>query len=425
VSTLLSLPLLIIQKILYMERKVNVVYLKTGMYVSNLDRPWIDTPFLLEGFLIQTEDDLSALNHYCKYVYINPDLGIVASQYIEEAPHLKSNSYLERFLQDNKKKVHYENTKSIKEELPTAQIALQDASNQVARIMDDVKTGKNLNIKAVRGVVEPILDSIIRNSDAYMWLSMMQKKSSYTYSHSVDNCALAIAFGRFMGLPKKDLQTLAIGLLMMDMGNVHVPEGILNKEGRLTEAEYRIVKKHVRQGVEILKTTKGMNEDIINIALTHHERFDGSGYPAAIQGTQIPVYGRMAAIIDCYDAMTSNRPYSAAKSPYAALQNIYNWRGSAFQPELVEQFLQCIGVYPTGSLVEMTNGEVAIVLEQNLTQRMRPKIMLILNEQKAHLMEYKIIDLTEQFEDSSNLPLNIYRGLDPGAYDIDPAEYYL
>jgi len=408
-----------------MDRKVNVAYLKAGMYVSNLDRPWIDTPFLLEGFLIETEEDITALSHYCEYVYIDTDRGINASQYIEEAPQLKTNPYLERFLQDNKKKVNYENTRPVKEELPAAQAALDSASNQVAQIMEDVKDGKNLDIKAVRGVVEPILDSIIRNSEAYMWLSMMQKKSSYTYSHSVDNCALAVAFGRFMGLPKKDLRTLAIGLLMMDMGNVHVPEGILNKEGRLTEAEYRIVKKHVGHGAEILKNTKGMNEDIVNIALTHHERFDGSGYPGALQGTQIPVYGRMAAIIDCYDAMTSKRPFSAAKSPYAALQNIYNWRGSAFQPELVEQFLQCIGVYPTGSLVEMSSGEVGIVLEQNLTQRMRPKVMLILDEDKSHLVEYKAIDLAKKFEDSNHLPFNIYRGLDPGAYGIDPTEYYL
>lgn len=416
-----------------MDNKINVADLKTGMYVSNLDRPWIDTPFLLEGFLIKDEEDLSTLKQYCSYVYIDPDRGISTPQDIEEAPEenpeeapgLKTNIYLERFLQDNKKEVQYKNTKSTKEELPAAKFALEEASNQVAHIMDDVKDGKNLNIEAVRGVVEPILDSIIRNSEAYMWLSRMQKKSAYTYSHSVNNCALAIAFGRFMGLPKNDLRTLAVGLLMMDMGNVHVPEGILNKKGKLTEAEYRIVKKHVKQGVKILKTTKGINEDILNITLTHHERFDGSGYPAAIQGRQIPVFGRMAAIIDCYDAMTSNRPFSAARSPYEALQNIYNWRGSAFQPELVEQFLQCIGVYPTGSLVEMTNGEVAIVLEQNLTQRMRPKIMLILNEEKTHLMEYKIVDLTKQFEDSSSLPLNIYRGLDPGAYDIDPTKYYL
>ena len=253
----------------------------------------------------------------------------------------------------------------------------------------------------------------------------MQKKSAYTYSHSVDNCALAIAFGRYMGLPKNDLRTLAVGMLMMDMGNVKVPEQILNKNGRLTEAEYNIVKKHVRHGVGILQKTEGMNEDIINIALTHHERFDGSGYPNGMLGAHIPVFGRMAAIIDCYDAMTSKRPFSEAKSPYAALQNIYNWRGTAFQPELVEQFLQCMGVYPTGSIVEMTNGEVGIVLSQNLTQRMRPKIMLLLDEDKTHFAEYKTIDLANVFEDQEGYPLNILRGLDPGSFGIDPTEYYL
>jgi len=408
-----------------MDRKVNVAFLKIGMYVSNLDRPWIDTPFLLEGFTIKTEEDLSVLSKYCSYVYIDTDRGIGAAHYIEEAPRLKTNTYLERFLQDNKKKVHYENTRATKEELPSAQIALGNASNQVAHIMEDVKEGKNLDVKAVRGVVEPILDSIIRNSEAYMWLSMMQKKNAYSYSHAVDNCALAIAFGRHMGLPKTDLMTLAVGLLMMDMGNVRIPDVILNKNGRLTEVEYKIVKKHVHHGVEILKSTKGMNEDIINIALTHHERFDGSGYPNGLLGAHIPVYGRMAAIIDCYDAMTSQRPFSAARSPYSALQNIYNWRGSAFQPELVEQFLQCMGVYPTGSIVEMTNGEVGIVLEQNVTQRMRPKVMLLLDADKTHLLEYKTIDLAKQFQDSTGYPLNIYRGLDPGDYGIDPTEYYL
>ena len=409
-----------------MDLKVNVSNLKIGMYVSNLDRPWIDTPFLLEGFTIKTEEDIDSLVRHCTYVFIDPERGVAADEYIEDArPRLKTNEYLERFLQDNKKQVQYENVKTAKEELPEAQLAMEMASNQVAHIMDDVKEGKNLNINAVRGVVKPILDSILRNSEAYLWLSMMQKKSAYTYSHSVDNCALAIAFGRYMGLPKKDLQTLAIGLLMMDMGNVKVPEQILNKNGRLTEAEYMIVKKHVGHGVKILQETEGMNEDIVNIALTHHERFDGSGYPNGLLGAHIPVYGRMAAIIDCYDAMTSKRPFSAAKSPYAALQNIYNWRGSAFQPELVEQFLQCMGVYPTGSIVEMTSGEVGIVLSQNLTQWMRPKIMLLLDEDKAHFSVYKTIDLSNVFEDQEGYPLNILRGLDPGSFGIDPTEYYL
>lgn len=410
-----------------MDQKVNVSNLKVGMYVSNLDRPWIDTPFLLEGFNIETDEDLFTLCKYCTYVFIDPNRGELSSDAIKEKikPKLQTNTYLERFLQDNKKKVHYENKQSSKVELPKTKVAIENATLHVADMMKGIKEGENLNIESVKNVVEPILDSIVRNSEAYMWLSMMQKKSDYSYSHSVDNCALAVAFGRHMGLPKKDLRTLATGLLMMDMGNLKIPEQILHKKGRLSEAEYNIVKKHVNHSVTILRETEGMDEDIVNIAMTHHERFDGSGYPNAMHGSQIPVYGRMAAIIDCYDAMTSDRPFSPAQSPYSALQDIYNWRGTAFQPELVEQFLQCMGVYPTGSLIEMTNGEVGIVLSQNTTQRMRPKVMLLLNEDKEHLLEYKTVDLTETFEDESGYPLNIHKGLDPGDYGIDPTEYYL
>ena len=408
-----------------MEHKVNISSLKIGMYVSNLDRPWIDTPFLLEGFHIETEDDIDTLNKYCSFVFIDANRGIGSDDYAVEKPKLRTNPYLERYLQDNKKKIKYKNIKSSKDELPEATIAIENATSQIADMMEGIQNGKSLDVDAIKGIVEPILDSIVRNAEAYRWLSMMQKKSGYTYSHAVDNCALAIAFGRHMGLPKKDLRTLAVGLLMMDMGNLKVPDQILNKNGRLSDAEYRIVQKHVQHSVDILRNTKGMNEDVINIAMTHHERFDGSGYPYALQGAHIPVYGRMAAIIDCYDAMTSDRPYSPAKSPYAALQDIYNWRGTSFQPELVEQFLQCMGVYPTGSIIEMTNGEVGIVISQNSMQRMRPKIMLLLDEDKKHLTEYKTIDLTKQYEDSSGYPLNIHRGLDPGEHGIDPTEYYL
>jgi HD-GYP domain-containing protein (c-di-GMP phosphodiesterase class II) len=408
-----------------MDIKLDISLVKVGMYVSSLDRPWIDTPFLLEGFLIQEEDEITLLNEYCSYVYVDPDRGIVDLSYNDSAVKLKSNQYLERFLRDGKKRVEYKDTKTVKEELPVATEAFEKASAQVANIMDSIRDGENLKLEDIKGVVEPILESIVRNAEAYMLLSMMHKKNKYAYTHSVDNCALAVAFGRYMGLPKKELKSLAIGLLMMDMGNIRIPQPILNKSGKLTKGEYSVIKKHVGHSIDILKSIDGMNEDIINIALTHHERFDGSGYPNGLFSTQIPVYGRMAAIIDCYDAMTSNRPFSSAKSPYSALQNIYNWRGSAFQPELVEQFLQCMGAYPTGTIIEMTDGKVGIVLSQNPTQRMRPVIMLLLDEDKKQLREYKTIDLKNQYEDSSGESLNIRCGLDPGEYGIDPTEYYL
>lgn len=415
-----------------MERKVSTLYLKPGMYVSNLDRPWGDTPFLMQGFFLSNEEEIHTLAKYCKYVMIDTDKGIEAESYLTEEssqtekPKFKTNDYLEKFLTNEESlKVNYENKQTVEEEAPKAKLAIEDASRQVSSIMESVKNGKSLDVGAVRGVVEPILESIIRNSEALMWLTQLRKKDSYTYSHSVDNCSLAIAFGRHMGLPKSDIRTLATGMLLMDTGNMKIPDVILNKASPLNEAEFNIVKKHVHYSVEILRGTEGISEDIINIALTHHERFDGSGYPSGLVGTAAPVYGRMAAIIDCYGAMTSSRPYSEPTSPHRALQEIYNWRNKYFQDELVEQFMQCLGVYPTGSLVEMNSGEVGIVLAQNKTRRLQPKIMLLLDPDKAHYSQYKTIDLMHERKDDEGEDLKILRGIDPGSYGIDPTEFYL
>jgi len=409
-----------------MERKVSVLHLKLEMYVSGLDRPWDDTPFIIQGFFISTLEELQVLGKYCKFVYIDTDKGIVADEYIIDEPKLKTTPYLEKFLTgDVGKKVTYKDKTSSEEELPKADGAMKDASTKISSIMDQVRAGKNLDIKAVRGVVEPMLESIIRNSDAMMWLKQLRKKDSYTYSHSVDNCALAIAFGRHMGLSKTDIRTLSMGMLLMDVGKMRIPEEILNKTETLTPEEFEEIKNHGKYSVEILRETKGIHEDIINIAMTHHERFDGSGYPQGLIGVATPVFGRIAAIIDCYDAMTNKRPYGEPVSPHKALQEIYNWRNKYFQAELVEQFLQCLGVFPTGSLIEMATGEVGVVLAQNKTRRLMPKVMMLMDAGKKFYAEYKIIDLMKTPFNEAGEPMNISKGLDPGSYGIDPSEFYL
>lgn len=409
-----------------MERKVSTLYLKKDMYVSSLDRPWDDTPFIIQGFFIRNEEEIRILEKYCDYVCIDTSKGIEAEQYIAEEPSLKTNHYLEKYLAgDSGKKVKYADKSSPEEERPQARKVLEDASSQISSIMDQVKAGKNLDIKAVRGVVEPMLDSIIRNSEAMMWLKQLRKKDAYTYSHSVGNCALAIAFGRHMGLLKTDIRTLSTGLLLMDIGKVRIPEEILNKTKTLSDEEFREIKKHGMYSVEILNETEGISQDVINIAMTHHERFDGSGYPNGLVGVATPVFGRIAAIIDCYDAMTSKRPYAEPISPHRVLQEIYNWRNRYFQPELVEQFLQCLGVFPTGTLIEMSTGEVGVVLAQNKTRRLMPKVMMLMNSDKKLYDEYKTIDLMKTSQNEAGEPMNILRGLDPGAYGIDPSEFYL
>jgi len=409
-----------------MDRKVSTAYLKIGMYISKLDRPWIQTPFLIQGFFIEDQAGINKLVEYCEYVFINPDMGEKADVYLDTLPssampgvvvkqRLASNRILERILETGKRSVNYIDKKTTIEELPAARAAVEKAANCIARIMEhDVHSGK-LDMAKVKEAIEPVIDSVIRNSDAFMWLSKLHDHDSSSYEHAVQNSALGIVFGRHIGLNKSELSTLAIGLLLMDVGKVKIPKALLTKTTPLTQEETAVMRKHVAFTVEILRSAKDFNEHIINIALTHHERYDGSGYPNGLIGTQIPAFGRMAAIIDCYDAMISSTPFKKAIPEHKALQNIYNLSGKYYQKELVEQFIQCMGVYPTGSLVELTSGAVAAVLSQNIEQKMKPRVVMLLNDKKQAFKKPKVLDLDEQ----RKIPLFIAKSLENNAYGID------
>jgi len=404
-----------------MDRMVSTAYLKTGMYVSRLDRPWVETPFLLQGFLIKDDDDIYMLVKHCNYVYIDTALGVKAEFYLDTVSsfpsreRLAKNTQIETILNTGKKNVVYEDKSTTLDELPAAESAFDEASSCVARIVEhDLRTGK-LDIVNVKAAVSPILDSMIRNSDAFMWLSKMRHHDAGSYEHSVQNCALGIAYGRHIGLNKTALKTLATGLLLMDIGKIQLPKELLTKNEPHTPEETEIMRKHVAYTVELLRKTKGISDHVINIALTHHERYDGSGYPNGLVGIQTPAYGRMAAIIDYYDTMITNTPYSEAISEHKALQNIYNLRNKSFQKELVEQFMQCMGVYPTGSLVELSSGEVGAILAQNTQQKLNPKVVLLLDINKQPYKKRKILDLMRQ----KKTQLHIAKSLENNAYGVN------
>jgi HD-GYP domain-containing protein (c-di-GMP phosphodiesterase class II) len=407
-----------------MDRKVSTAYLKVGMYISKLDRPWMGTPFLIQGFVIQDEADISELVKCCDYVIIDTEMGEKADMYLDKAPpgpvlqarqRLTSNKQIDNILNLERKPVSYVTEKKTIDELPEAKAALDMASEHIGHIVEHGLRNGRLDVVEVKEAVEPILNSIIRNSDAFMWLSKMQEHAAYSYEHSVQNCALGIAFGRHIGLNKRELNTLAMGLLLMDVGKIMLPKELLFKTTPLTQKEVTIMRKHVAYTVDILRKSEGINEHVINIALTHHERYDGSGYPNGLVGTQAPTYGRMAAIIDCYDAMITSTPYRQAISEHKALQNIYNSRETLFQKELVEQFMQCMGVYPTGSLVELSSGAVAAILSQNAEQRMKPEIVMLLDDKKRPFKKRRVVDLAEQ----KGMPLFIAKSLENKAYGVD------
>jgi HD-GYP domain-containing protein (c-di-GMP phosphodiesterase class II) len=228
-----------------------------------------------------------------------------------------------------------------------------------------------------------------------------------------------VALGRQLGLPKSDLRSLAIGGLLFDVGKLGVEPGLLNTQQPLTDDEFQQVRNHVKLGVEMIAGSGLMNQDVIDMITYHHERHDGSGYPEGIRGDDIPVFARIAAIVDCYDAITSHRSYARAIPPSTAIKMLYEWKDIDFQGELVEEFIQAVGIYPAGTLVELSSGEVAVVVAEYRTRRLRPQVMVLLDANKQALAEIKTIDLLNQKETAGGEPLDITGSLEPDAYGID------
>ena len=290
--------------------------------------------------------------------------------------------------------------------------------------MDNIKDGKKLGLKLIPSLIQPMIDSVIRNADALLLLSRLRNKQNLTYFHAIDSCILAIAFGRFMGLPLQELNHLATGALLLDIGKVSISDEILNKSEQLTDEEYGQACTHVDHGVNFLKQDEDLHEDIVNMVLAHHERADGSGYPNGLKKSRIPAYARIAAVIDCYNAMSSTRPFRDALTPYNALQQIYNLREKYFQSELVEKFLHCMGIYPNGCLVEFNTGEVGVVLAQNHANRLKPQILPLLDSNKTPYRVFKIIDMVKQPVTSQGKPLRIVHDLEPNAFNIELSAVY-
>jgi HD-GYP domain-containing protein (c-di-GMP phosphodiesterase class II) len=398
------------------ELRVPTTELRIGMYVCRLDRPWEGTPFPLQGLELRDENDLRTIRELCRYVYVD-----ALREVRDLRPHLLTRSSLadSRF----KRSVTYSDKVSVEEELPAARDAFSTASQMVDRIYADIASGRELSVEYVEQAVRPLVSSVLRSADAFLYIESLRKRDSYSYSHSLSCAALAAAFGRHLGLGEDTIVSLAAGGMLMDIGKTRLPEALLQYPGSLSAAEVEVVRSHVAHGLDIVAAAGITDPDVIDIVRTHHERYDGSGYPARLFGNAIPVAGRMLGIIDAYDAMASVRPYRPAISRHRALQHIYAARGTLFQSELVEQFQVCLGVYPTGSLVELTTGEVAVVMMQNQVRRLRPRVLVLSTPDKQPLTHFQVMDLMDQANDAH--AVEIVRSLARGEYGIDAAEHFL
>ena len=402
---------------------IPVARLRPGMYVHDLHCGWLQHDFVRNRFLVKDADDVRKIREIgIAEIYIDTRLGLdpdvppaspldPAQGEAEPAP--SGPEPAETPAASPTAAIHTDSRTASKRE--RARALHREATQIVRDMLGDIRLGKQIEMEKIEPVVERMVDSIFTDQDALLPLARLKQHDSYTFQHSVSVCALMTAFARTLEVPREKIREIAIGALLHDVGKARVPDEILNKPGKLTDAEFDRMKNHVVQSKIILMATPGISPIALDVAAQHHERFDGTGYPNKLAGDQISLYGRMGAIVDVYDAITSDRVYHKGKPPTEALRKLLEWSANHFEPRLVKAFIRSVGIYPTGALVRLESKRLAVVQAQHDDKPMQPTVKLIFHT-AGHYLQPDDIDLRRSQD-------RIVGHEDFAAWNIDPLRW--
>ncbi|WP_455385912.1 HD-GYP domain-containing protein [Acidihalobacter prosperus] len=411
--------------------KVETDKLRIGMFVAELDRPWKGTPFLLQGFLLDSEDELAQLRELCRIVYIDPTrstikLGTVDSASPAADPRRRPTPPAPAKARSVRRGPP-PNLKGLAEPAAFRESLRQTAGTQLRarryldRTFEDVRLGSSVDTDEAKQVVSNLVDSITTNVNAALWLTNLKKRDEYTSIHCLNVCVLSIAFARHLGFADEELRIIGLGALLHDLGKINTPPEILNKPGRLTSDEFAVMRKHPVDGYEMLCDGGDIPAQSLQIIRHHHERIAGNGYPDGWQGERIPVAVLITSVVDVYDAVTSDRCYHDGVPAHQGLQLLYDIAPNNFGRELVEEFIRCIGIYPVGSLVELTTGALGVVLSADPLHRLKPLVRLVREPDGSPCYDGELINLAELsgHDDASWRRWGIRRVLSASDYGID------
>jgi len=416
------------------------------MFVSGLDRPWSQTPFPLQGFYVRDLDEIRELKAHCRHVYIDVVKGKGPVQANFKSTSNRGPSPIKRPSRAGKTekikldisplKIRRDAYGPVKEALKTEINSAKQLHSRVhyavSEVISQIGSGESVPISETKRYASDMVDSIIRNPDAFTWLTRVKETDEHTYSHAVRSAVWAIVFGRHIGLPVSDLNTLTMGVLLKDVGKTKLRKELLTKS-KFNQQEEAEFEKFIEYGVEILRKTPNVEPRTISVVKTHCERINGSGFPQHLSGDKIPLLGKIAGIVTFYDSTINPRGQKHTVAPSKAVAKLYEMRDIEFQEELVVEFIRAIGLYPTGTLVELSNGEIAVVVEQNFARRLKPKVMVVMDSMREPISKPQLLDLAEMelrhkkaLESTRKMvdfdAIEIARDLEPGKFDIDIAK---
>lgn len=381
-----------------MIKQISADQLKPGMFIHDLNCGWLDHPFVSNSFAVRDQATVDKIvNLGIRELYIDTVKG---ADVWAARPQAEVNADLEQRLQEiARKRAEKPLVVDVKDEAARARRLHGEANKVVRGVLDDVRFGQKIRVDRVEPLVDHMIESVFRNQDALLPLVRLKSLDDYTFEHSVSVSALLVAFARALNLPREVIKEVALGGLMLDIGKASLPQAILQKPGKLTDDEFARIKSHVAESLRLLDGVPGIGAITRQMVAEHHERFDGSGYPNRLSGSQISLYGQMAAIVDVYDAITSDKVYSRGMAPSLALKKLLEWSKHHFDPKLVQAFIRTIGIYPTGSLVRLESNRIGVVIEQNDGNLLEPVVRVFYHAAQQYYIPPEIVDLSKIQQD--------------------------
>ena len=372
-----------------MLKKINVQDIRLGMFIDELCGSWIDHPFWKKKFKLTDLNDLKALQECgISEIMIDTAKGLD----VATAPPVVNEETATPTAENQTKP---EPKVSFQDEIQHTKKLYAKSKMAVSYIFRETRLGNALHVDEAVSLVEEITQSISRNSSAFLSLVRLKNKDDYTYVHSMAVCALMIILGKQMNLSRDTLRSLGIAGLFHDLGKLMIPDELLNKQNKLSDNEFEILKTHAQRGWGILKPSHDIDEIVLDVCLHHHEHFDGTGYPEKLSGEALSQFARMAAVCDTYDSMTSDNCYKKAISPADAIRKMAELQNTHFDPTVFHAFVKAIGIYPTGTLVKLKSGRLAVVIEQTEKSLTTPIVKVFFSTKTNAPVIPELVDLSK------------------------------